>query len=567
MNRNQVLLSGQTLFLSNGTADTSIPDVITYQTQEMDRNGLSSPFLHVTYAAAGQEPAYIDLFPGSPFLRYSAPAEHKVCVGTARSAHVRIHTITLRDCSDDVDLLVKEELEWMYGSVETKGHMFILENIPDGTADIIVSEQPAYGVTTLQVKSGVFQLNTEYDYAVGRCDYAQACEAIRTYYRQGYRGERRQCAFIMSNTWGDRNCDKALCHSFVMKEIDTAAQLGVDIMQLDDGWQKGTTANSKIKTGVWEGYYAYDPQFWDVHPEKFPDSFCSISRRAAEKGVTMGLWFSPDSSENFQNTDRDIDVISAMHRDFGVSYFKLDGVKIRNKVCEARYYRFLEKLAAAKQGNISFNLDITAERRFGYWFGREFGTLFVENRYTDSGRYYPFRTLKNLWTLGHYIPTIKMQFEVLNPRRNAEKYGDDPVAPINYDVDYLFATVMTANPLIWMELQNLPEPDQQALAQIIADYKKFRAEMYPCDVSPIGQTPDGHAFSGFHVRGAGFGHLILLRDVTQAAGFTFEIANLPAGAHAETIRSNCACSYTLSGQAIHAEFEKPRSYLWLRYGL
>lgn len=96
--------------------------------------------------------------------------------------------------------------------------------------------------------------------------------------------------------------------------------------------------------------------------------------------------------------------------------------------------------------------DITAEQRMGYLAAREYGTLFVENRYTDFGNYYPHRTLRNLWMLARYVPAQRMLFELLNPARNTERYRADPLAPGRYTADYLFASVMAAQPLLWMEL-------------------------------------------------------------------------------------------------------------------
>ena len=111
--------------------------------------------------------------------------------------------------------------------------------------------------------------------------------------------------------------------------------------------------------------------------------------------------------------------------------------------------------------------DITAEQRMGYLAAREYGTLFVENRYTDFGNYYPHRTLRNLWMLARYVPAQRMLFELLNPARNTERYRADPLAPGRYTADYLFASVMAAQPLLWMELSGLGRQDAARLQQII----------------------------------------------------------------------------------------------------
>lgn len=93
------------------------------------------------------------------------------------------------------------------------------------------------------------------------------------------------------------------------------------------------------------------------------------------------------------------------------------------------------------------NLDVTAGRRGGYFSYSKYGNIFLENRYTDWQNYYPYWTLRNIWTISKYVPAERLQIEFLNNDRNTEKYGDDPFAPAKYDIRYLFATTMAAQPL------------------------------------------------------------------------------------------------------------------------
>ena len=93
--------------------------------------------------------------------------------------------------------------------------------------------------------------------------------------------------------------------------------------------------------------------------------------------------------------------------------------------------------------------------------------------------FYPHNTLRNLWQTAKYIPAQKLLFEVLNLRRNADNYllsdgTPDPLAPQGYSPDYVFASVMAANPLIWCEMQHLTEEDRASLASVIAEYKLRR---------------------------------------------------------------------------------------------
>lgn len=101
--------------------------------------------------------------------------------------------------------------------------------------------------------------------------------------------------------------------------------------------------------------------------------------------------------------------------------------------------------------------------QLSYLFNMEYCTVFVENRYTETITYFPYRTLKNLWMLSKYIPASHLQLELVNPELNADKYAkNDVFATPFYDIEYLFASVMLSNPLFWMELQNLSKENTES---------------------------------------------------------------------------------------------------------
>lgn len=302
--------------------------------------------------------------------------------------------------------------------------------------------------------------------------------------------------FIMSNTWGDRSRDAALCEEFILKELERARELGVDIVQIDDGWQRGVSANSmRGFGGLWEGFHDKASGFWDIDLARFPNGLDPIIKKADEYGIGIGLWFAPDSSNEFEHIEDDIETIWQLYRRYNIRYFKIDGVKIRSKLCEVRFIRFLRELTERSGGEIKFNLDVTAEDRFGYLYQTQYGTLFVENRYTDCANYYPHNTFRNLWNLASVIPAQRLQMELLNNKRNADKYEGMPFAPAKYRIDYLFASVMPANPLLFMEISKLDNDQTVLLRDIIQVYKKYRRELFESDVIPIGNEPNGMSFS------------------------------------------------------------------------
>ena len=84
--------------------------------------------------------------------------------------------------------------------------------------------------------------------------------------------------------------------AFISGEIRAAHRLGIDIVQIDDGWQLGRSMNSGDANApaITEGFYALDPNYWTVDPERFPNGLAALSQEAQDLGLELGLWFTPD---------------------------------------------------------------------------------------------------------------------------------------------------------------------------------------------------------------------------------------------------------------------------------
>jgi alpha-galactosidase len=467
------------------------------------------------------------------------------------SQHLKVEVIKLIDQTDGNDYLLDESIVPLYPTKEKglEGNMFIIDDYVNNESIMVVKEAPTAASELNRVSPDLFIKPGAYVQLIGSgINYDKISseyytpfygssigvgtkEELKSFYKKLYRsmylGDISENLFIMSNNWGDRNQDAAVCHDFVLKEIEAAYKLGIDIVQIDDGWQKGVTANSKLaKGGVWEGYYAYDNNFWDVNKVKFPQGLKPIVDCAEKYDLQIALWFSPDSSNDFVNWEMDAEVLLYYYREYKICYFKLDGIKIRSKLCEVNLINLLSKVSKESNNRVSFNMDITAESRFGYLYQKQFGTLFVENRYTDWANYYPHNTLKNLWCLSKVIPTNKLLFEILNNKRNIDKYKD-LLAPINYSMDYIFAATMVANPLIWMEMSNLNESDMQSLTDIIKVYRLYRKDIFNSEVIPIGDMPDGCSFTGFQIRLTDkSGYLLLFRERCKQVTYAYKLKGL-----------------------------------------
>lgn len=373
--------------------------------------------------------------------------------------------------------------------------------------DAAAPEVPGYASTLLAYSGG----------AAGRT------AALHTLQRAFRPYDPTRDARFLSNTWGDRGKDGRVSEAFMAKEIAAGEKLGVDVVQIDDGWQRGVTANSVEKGGVWNSFWEADANFWGNHPTRFPNGVKPTVDLAAGKGMAFGLWFAPDSSNSFSNWKKDADTIIDLHRTLGVNYIKIDGVKATTRRGEVNLRRFFDAVLDATAGKVSFDLDVTAEIRPGYFGLLHTGPIFVENRYTDFHRYYPHATLRNLWQLAHYVDPARLRMEFLNNTRHADKYADDPLAPGLYGADYLFASVMLANPLGWFEVSNLPAEFVASAAPLVALWKKHRDVLFTNQTLPIGQEPSGLSFTGFLNHGAGRSYVLVFRERTGHPTWSVEL--------------------------------------------
>lgn len=364
--------------------------------------------------------------------------------------------------------------------------------------------------------------------SVGRIRALQDLQrALRTY-QPGRDGQ------FLSNTWGDGNRDSRINEAFMFKEIEAGADLGVDIIQIDDGWQHGRSSNSVAARGkgVWNGYWAADPKFWEPDETRFPRGLKPLVDAAAAKGMRFGLWFGPDSSNDAANWQKDADWLLGLWRQ-GIQYFKIDSMKSRSATALERQRAFFDRMLNGSKAAMTFDLDVTAEIRPGYFGMPDVGTTFVENRYSARLRYWPHQTLRSVWSLAQAVDPVRLRMEVVNPDTGAKNYVGDPLAPKAYKPDTLFAITLVASPLGWFENSGLSPQTRAALKPLVARWKQERANLHGGRTWPVGARPDGVSWTGFVSRGADrkSTYALLFREFSQEQTFSIDLApyGVPAG--------------------------------------
>lgn len=463
--------------------------------------------------------------------------------------HAELGVVELMDRTDSHDNLATERI-WRMGPKETVKAATCLATLTDPLAAaglILLKHAPLPDVRPVKSTEDVIASDRllrlrghgagaegqGYAWSIiawqgGKWERSAALHRLQERFRP-YRPGRD--GLLASNTWGDRNRDARINEAFVLAEIAAGVELGVDVCQVDDGWQKGITANSAhaAKGGVWNGFWAADPQFWTPHPERFPKGLESTVAAAKAKNMGFGLWFAPDSSNDFANWEKDLAVMVDLYARHGIRNIKIDGVKAHTKASEINLQKMLSRLRHETKGELAIDLDVTAEVRPGYFGAMQVGPLYLENRYTDWRVWFPHATLRNLWQLSWYVPPQRFRMEFLNPQRNQEKYGDDPLAPKHYPADYPFATTLVANPLAFFEVSNLPQETAKPIAALAQVWRKHRTELHTGTVLPIGDCPSGAAWTGFCSRSDTAAQVLVFRERTREATCQLELP-VPAGA-------------------------------------
>jgi alpha-galactosidase len=361
--------------------------------------------------------------------------------------HLRYTQVELKDQTDHHDELVFER-EWLplNDNFEVACNVFHVENPLNGNGLIFLKvgplphARPVKSPWDIRVAGEGRRLTfvgsgypwTVVPYQQGRAGRIAAMQDFQRCLRQ-YQPQRD--GMFLSNTWGDRNRDSRISEEFLLKEVEAGARLGVDVVQVDDGWQKGKTGNSAFGKGAWGNFRSADPEFWKPHPERFPKGLKPLVDAAKQKGMKFGLWFGPDAENDMANWEKDADMLLSAFDKEGVEYVKIDAVEMTSPAAEVNLDKFYNKVLEKTQGRVVFDADATAGLRPGYFGSIHVGPIFLENRYTDWKRYWPHHTLRNLWTLGEYVDPVRLRMEFLNQTRHSDKYKDDPLAPANYPPD------------------------------------------------------------------------------------------------------------------------------------
>lgn len=503
--------------------------------------------------------------------------------------HWHVRVVEFRDVTDWNNNLVFETDIIPYRKLGYRGNLLFARSGIDEGGFFLLKEAPcsdvqlSYGGEDFTAEFGSFAvvgpgLKPE-DLADGRWQQAYGCvlgvfpggelealTALRSYQKQLRRLLPGRDEMVMMNTWGDRSQDTKVNEAFCLREIRRAARLGITHFQIDDGWQAGKSPNSALAKGSFRNIWD-NPDYWTPDSVKYPRGLQPVVELGRQLGVEVCLWFNPSVQNAYADWEKDARALIGLFRRYGIRTFKIDGLAIPDKRSETNLRRLFDRVTEETGGQVVFNLDATAGRRGGYHLFNEYGNIFLENRYTDWGNYYPYWTLRNVWMLSKYVPAERLQIEFLNKWRNREKYAGDPFAPANYDFEYLFATTIVGQPLAWMEATGLPD-EALALGPKIGRYRQIQHALHRGVILPVGDEPSGRSWTGFQSIDGDDGFLIIYREATPDAEASIRTW-LPEGCRIRLTpilgEGRPGVAKVGRGGCVTVRLDRPNSYVLYRY--
>jgi len=374
--------------------------------------------------------------------------------------------------------------------------------------------------------------------------------AIKTFDRLRFQIDGARDIYIMANTWGtgsdDNACDNAAADR-VLKDISAAAEIGVDVLQVDAGWHSppGT-----------RGFATELP--WYPDKGKYPSGWETITEPAERLGLTLGLWFAWSASAD--------EMLDNM-RQGRFKYFKIDFADLGTREKLDALVDKARRVCAAGDG-ARVNWDVTeVQPRMGYYFGREFGNIYLENRKPKHPAcvvYTPYLVLRDAWHTAKYVNLNKFQIIL----QNLDLIDCGASDAYLHNFPYCAMIAFMGSPILFQQVQFLSADARRALREMISVYKRHREAMYDCLVYPIGSKPDNASWTGFQFVNGGRGYIVLFRELHNPSG-------------RETVRlkflQNCDLAVTnvINGEtrtiAVDRDGSAPFSiphacgYVWYRY--
>ncbi len=359
-------------------------------------------------------------------------------------------------------------------------------------------------------------------------------------------------------TWGGGSSpatNRALAsESNVIAELNSLADLGVETLLIDDGWQLAPHETNSLPDSE---------RGWKPNVERYTNGDWEKVLEASRKtGVDLALWTAIQriSDEDLRwNQDR-----------VPFKHWKFDFVNVRDydtkNLVETRAREFIKEY----DFKVSAEWDLTESTpRYGLFWAREYGYIWLANRRKGGGfphvSYQPAPMLKVVWDLARNLNTNKFQIVSVDVDQ-VPSISDASLHPM----EYAFAISMVGIPMLFDSTKSFSSSTRDAVSRMVSIYKPHQDAMVDSYVFPIGEQPTNAGVSGFQFYNpdSNEGYLLIFRELHCAkTEFSLQLKFLK-GMDLEVVDLRKERSSILkvndSGYASF-QIDNPADFLFLKY--
>lgn len=352
---------------------------------------------------------------------------------------------------------------------------------------------------------------------------------------------------IINDTWGPANPGGAQFtkEDYLLKEIPILADLGVDVLRIDDGWQINPWGGEK-----------------EVFLPNYADGWKNITEACNKNGVKLGLWV---AIQRAKQKDLLFNVNNAK-----IVTWKVDFDHLNDRGAFERRFTGVREIMKEAWMKTQFSFCPEYNHpRYGWYYAKEYGSIYFQNLQEALPEHLamvPYHVLRQNWLMSKYFNSNKLQVLLQNPKRVDQQLSD----AYQHSHSYCFALGVPFVPVFFQSAQYLDADGRKELKAFIALYKKHRKNLFESYSFPIGETPSNESWAGYQFvnERQDDGYFLLFRelhnqDVDKSirlkflAGKTIKITNLETGVTVQT-------PVSAEGMASF-QIKDPAGYVFLRY--
>ena len=370
--------------------------------------------------------------------------------------------------------------------------------------------------------------------------------AIKRFDRARYPVFPERDILLINDTWGPANPEGAQFtnQDYLLKEIPILADLGIEVLRIDDGWQ----------TDPWEKSEVFRPNY--------PDGWTTLYNICNNYGIKLGLWIAIQKAKQ-------TDLIKNLDEAKIVTW-KVDYDHLNDRSAFEQRFAGVREIMKHSWMKTQFTLcPEYDDPRYGWYLAKEYGSIYFQNvqeALPEHLTMVPYHVLRQHWLMSKYFNGNKLQVMLQNPKRTNRDRSDAYL----HSHSYCFAMGLPFIPVFFQSAEFLDMEGRKELKQLIALYKEHRVDMFACYSFPIGDIPSNDSWSGFQFinEQENNGYLLLFRELHNnepqkeitmkfLANRTIRITNLESGkVTKQKVSGNGGAVFSINNSA---------SYLFLKY--